>query len=114
MATYQGAFKTTHGQRISVHYPANAAGFLPVMTDGTNAGSTDEKVFYVSQDCLVTDFVTTQTAGVMELWSNGAATGYTIETTADFAVATVNRPFVPFRLRRGVPYQWKQIVAGAA
>jgi hypothetical protein len=50
----------------------------------------------------------------MELWSNGAATGYTIETTADFAVSVNNRPFVPFRLRRGVPYQWKQIVAGAA
>jgi len=114
MATYQGTFKTSHGQRISVHYPTNAAGFLPVMTDGTNAGATDQKIFYVSKDCIVTDFVTTETAGVMELWANGAATGYTIETTADFAVGTNNRPFVPFRLRRGVPYQFKQIVAGAA
>lgn len=114
MATYQGSFKCSNGQRISVHFPTNAIGFLPTMTDGSDATAGSPTQFYVASDCTVFDFVTTQTAGVLKFVAAGQETQVTQETNANFGVAVVNRPFAPFRLRAGVPYMIKQVVAGAA
>lgn len=96
------------GQAINTSPVADT---VTVVASGTHT-QTD---FSVATDAILTDFITDDTAGAMELFNvtDGRRTGLTIETTAKYATTVVNRQVPRIGFRKGKVYRWLMTVAGA-
>jgi len=116
MATYDSWIKFASGRIVSVHHASSVADgtLMPVRSDGSTAGATDNTYFVLPTDDVIIDHITTQTAGMAMIVAQGNETGYSLLTTAANAASVTNRMVPHVKLRAGVIYNVKKKGTGAA
>lgn len=116
---YTTNVRLSNGQMLQFYQVANvtAGTYLPCETNGA-VSSTSPTDFEVTSPCYIADIVTSQTAGIIEIYS-GKPSGIQFLIDATFAVTNNNRqaslpPKDTYVLVPGKRYRLCQKTAGAA